>query len=200
VTDEVPTRMRSRADRVNRLCDLGELLNDYGYDVVPDNQREQQFACTLHGRDGKPSARYYPISNSTYCWVCHKTRDSIAYVMAHENVNFVDAIRHLEGRLGLDPLPWEDDVERPRTEVEKIDEMARRRTTYAAERDRTQKLLDRLTEDRDLDAPSVLLFWEVFDRIDYGVERESWPEVKSIAALEHLRQRVFEKIKKVHGG
>ncbi len=194
MNDEAPTRSRARADRVNRACNLGDLLSHYGYNVVPDEHREQQFPCTLHGRDGKASARYYPVSNSTYCWVCHKTRDPIAYVMEHENIGFPEAIRFLEDRLGLDPLPWSDDFERPQTEVDKINEMALRRTTYAAEHERTRKLLDNLTRDRDLDAPTLLLFWEVFDRVDHGITREQWPEAKAISAMEHLRQRVFEKL------
>lgn len=200
MSEEAQTRSRARADRVNRSCNLAELLADYGYNVLADDTREQQFACTLHGRDGKPSARYYPVSNSTYCWVCHKTRDPIAYVMEHESIGFPEAVRFLEDRLGLDPLPWSDDVERPRTEVEKIDEMARRRTTYAAEYERTRKLLDNLTRDRDLDAPTLLLFWEVFDRVDYGITREQWPEAKAVTAMEHLRQRVFEKLGRSIGG
>ena len=91
------TRLRARADRVNQECDLGDLLQGYGYGVVPDRQREQQFSCDLHGMDNKPSARLYGYNNTTYCWVCQKKRDAISYVMEKEHLNFRDAIEQLGG-------------------------------------------------------------------------------------------------------
>lgn len=187
--------MRARADRVNQRCSIGELLREYGYAVVPDPHREQQFSCDLHGADRKPSARYYPATNSTWCWVCRKKRDPIAYVMEKEGIGFRDAIEHLERRLGLDPLPWVQDEERPADALDEIDDIARATASYEKERDRTTHLLEGMTRDRDLDSNTLLAFWEVLDRVDYGVNKESWDERKGIQALVRLRERILERVR-----
>lgn len=188
-------RLRARADRVNAECKLGELLSDYGYGVVQDTHREQQFACQLHGADNKPSARYYPLTNSTYCWVCQKHRDPIAYVMEHENVDFKDAIRLLEERLGLPALPWEDDQVRPRSPVDEINRIADRPVIFDEVHQQMQRFLMSSTEERELDTKTLLLFWEVFDRIEYGVTREKWSDEQGIEGLKLLKQRVLERLK-----
>lgn len=200
-------RLRARADRVVEQCDLGQLLYEYGYSVVPDRHREQQFSCDLHGPDHKPSARYYGPSNTTYCWVCQKTRDAISYVQEKEHVGFREAIETLERRLGLDPLPWEDDRERGPTPQQEQQALARPTRSFEEERRRMEKFLDGLTRDRlderpghhVLDCPSLLSYWEAFDRIDYGVAKENWPEAKGSEGLRKLYDRVLEKIKRAEG-
>jgi hypothetical protein len=190
------------------MIDLGEMLQEYGYAVVSDRQREQQFSCDLHGPDHKPSARYYGSSNTTYCWVCQKTRDAISYVVEKEMLDFRAAIEMLERRLGLEPLPWEDDGQdvpmRPEDELAMI---ARRRVSYQEEHDRMQRFLDGLTGERfdksgaeeGLSCTILLSFWEVLDRVDYGVARQGWPEVTGIEALLKLRERILEKIGRIEG-
>jgi len=189
-------RLRARADRVNQEADLGEMLSEWGYSVVPDRMREQQFSCDLHGPDHKPSARYYGLSNSTYCWVCQKKRDAIEWVMEKEMVGFREAVEHLEERCGLAPLPWDDERERvvlPEDEIEEATVV--RSGTYEQERDRLRKFLETLTKERDLDPPKLLAFWEVFDRVEYGVARQNWGETKGKSALQALRDRVMEALK-----
>jgi hypothetical protein len=190
------TRLRARADRVNQECNLGEMLQSYGYAVVPDREREQQFSCDLHGMDNKPSARLYGYNNTTYCWVCQKKRDAIAYVMEKENVNFRQAIEQLEQRLGLPSLPWTDeDEERPADPRDALDEIANPGASFEDERDRLRKFLSTLTSERDLDAKTLLSFWEVFDRVDYGMARQDWPESKGVAAMAQLRGRLMERLR-----
>lgn len=190
-------RTRARAERIKEECDLGVLLQEYGYAVVPDRQREQQFACDLHGIDAKPSARFYGHNNTTYCWVCQKTRDPISYVMEKELLNFRDAIEHLEKRLGLPPLPWSDEHQRPVTAQDEIAQIEAdaAKTSYTDEKERMNKFLTTLTNERELNQNAILAFWEVFDRVDYGVARENWTEAKGVAALQGLRQRVMDKLK-----
>lgn len=190
------SRLRARADRVNQECDLGDLLQSYGYMVVPDRQREQQFSCDLHGVDNKPSARLYGPNNTTYCWVCQKSRDPIAYVMEKEGVNFREAIETLERRLGLPTLPWEDEQHEGRPDpARELDRIADPGTSYDGERTRIEKLLLTLTRERDLDARTLLSFWEVFDRVDYGVARQNWGEAKGMEAMVQLRGRLMERLR-----
>lgn len=189
------SRLRARADRVNQECDLGELLQGYGYAVVPDRQREQQFSCDLHGLDNKPSARLYGHNNTTYCWVCQKKRDPISYVMEKEHLNFRGAIEQLEQRLGLPTLPWDDEAERVLDPVDEVAEVSRADVNYETERERMRRFLDTLTAERDLDARTLLAFWEVFDRVDYGVAKQSWGEPKGVEALTQLRGRLMERLK-----
>lgn len=190
-------RLRARADRVKKECDLGELLQEYGYAVVPDRHREQQFACDLHGVDNKPSARFYGHNNTTYCWVCQKTRDPISYVMEKELVTFREAVEHLEKKLGLPTLPWSDEQNKPVDVSDEIEAMKKVATSYEDEKKRVRGFLQNLTTDRDLDANNLLAFWEVFDRIDYGVARQNWPENKGAVAMVKLRERVKEKLKEM---
>ena len=190
-------RLRARADRVNQEADLGEMLSEWGYAVVPDRQREQQFSCDLHGPDNKPSARYYGLSNSTYCWVCQQKRDAIAYVMEKELMGFREAVEHLEVRCGLAPLPWDDDRDAPKTPEQEFEEStATRAGTYEEERDRLRSFLDTETADRlnppALSQEKLLAFWEAFDRVEYGVARQNWDESKGSSALVALRGRVME--------
>ena len=189
------TRLRARADRVNETCDLGEMLQSYGYAVVPDRQREQQFSCDLHGLDNKPSARLYGYNNTTYCWVCQKKRDAIAYVMEKEHLNFRGAIEQLERRLGLPTLPWDDEADREPDPVDEFEEIGRHDVGYEDERERIRKFLDTLTSERDLDAKTLLAFWEVFDRVDYGVAKQDWGEPKGAEALTQLRTRLMEQLR-----
>lgn len=195
--EKLRNRMRARADRVLQEINLGEILQEYGYDVVPDRMREQQFSCDLHGIDNKPSARFYGHDNTTYCWVCRKKRDAINYVMEKELMEFREAVQYLEDRLGLDKLPWNDDEDRPLTtnEVEEIQNHQDNDEDYETERDRLRKFLDRLTLERELPAGPLLAFWEAYDRVDYGVARQNWDISKGISALQRLRERVMETLK-----
>jgi len=101
-------RNQRRIERIHEQVDILKLLGDYGYPVRPDMDREQQFSCNMHGdgNDLKPSARVYPENNSWYCWACGKTRDAIETVREKEGLGFMEALKWLEGRFGLEPLPF----------------------------------------------------------------------------------------------
>jgi DNA primase len=191
----VDTRLRARAWRVNEKQDLGALLQHYGYQVYPDPHREQQFRCELHGSDRKPSARFYPSTNSTYCWVCQKSRRPVDYVMEHEGLVLKQAVDLLETRLGLPPLNWRDEEESESDPEEELEKLAHSTLSYAEERKRLRKFLQTLTTEREL-TPNVLLkFWETFDRVNYEVSKEGLEETTGANALQLLRQDVMMSLK-----
>lgn len=141
--------MSKRAKRIKEKISLERVLSDYGYDVR-EGYGEQQFSCDLHGdgRDGRPSARVYPETNSWFCFACGKVRDSISTVMEKQGVDFSSACKLLEKKYGL-PV-WEF--------KEKEEEVVEEVNTEI--RDTVLRRLKRSTEERVLSFNSSLKLWE----------------------------------------
>lgn len=83
---------------------LSEVLKDYNVEFMydPDLADEVQFKCPIHGKDNKPSARFYKSTQSCYCWVCHKRWDTIGFIEDKENLNFIGAIKYILDKYKLD--------------------------------------------------------------------------------------------------
>lgn len=188
-------RLKARAQRVNTECDLGELLQEYGYAVVSDRHREQQFSCDLHGHDNKPSARLYGHTNSTYCWACQTARDPVAYVMAKEHLGFREAIQFLEKRLGLSPLEWQDEqVSKPLSARNYIEGLVEEKKSESLEdlQGRVYRLLKTTTQERDLPQRKLLNMWKVYDHMLYMHQKERWSANTVTNALNQLRSKILE--------
>jgi hypothetical protein len=185
-------RSRRRADRIRTAIPMARVLADYGYAVNPDGgDREQQFPCDLHGdgRDGKPSGRLYPASNSMYCFACGRARDAVSLAMEKEGLKFVDALDKIERRYGLPPLPDdgsddEDESDRP---ADIADALAERPATFAEASDRTDRFLRRVTAARSLPMDATLRLWWEFDRVRHGATNEGWADDRAAAAATSVR-------------
>lgn len=193
------SRARRRADRINEEVSILDVLASYGYEIHTGYDGEQQFRCDLHGtgHDNKPSARVYPDSNSTYCWACDRSRDPIAYVIEKEGVEFMDALKRLEDKYGLPPLPWEDDDFKKNAAdgTEKlVEEALSFDTSYEDDKRRVKRFLDTITQERDLDLITTVKLWEAFDKVTYLVEHEVVPEPKGQKVLHDLLDRAKEKV------
>ena len=112
-----PTRFTRRAERVHREVSILHLLNRLGFAVHPDENRDQQFKCPLHGdgQDSKPSAKAYPSTNLWHCFGCPRTRNTISTVESAMRLDRIAAVKWLEESYGLPPLPFE--VEEPVAEA-----------------------------------------------------------------------------------
>ena len=98
--------IRARAKNVQEHVSIFDVLEHYDI-PVQTRQRQSQYPCTMHGdgSDTSFSARVYPDDNSTYCWACSKRRDCISFVCDKENLTYFQAIKELESRYGVPPLP-----------------------------------------------------------------------------------------------
>lgn len=185
-------RGRKRADRIREMVPMAKVLEAYGYAVSPDaGDREQQFSCDLHGdgSDGTPSARFYPESNSAYCFACGRTRDAISWSMEKEGLDFSSACKKLELRFHLPPLPWDDDEKHDHVPL-----VLDHQTTFADETHRVDRMLQNLTLERSLPMTDTLRLWHDFDKVAYGVAHEAWDERRGKIMYADIRQRVLTAI------
>ena len=187
------SRSRRRADRIREVVPMVRVLYDYGYAVNPDGEdREQQFPCELHGdgRDGKPSGRLYPTSNSMYCFACGRARDAVSLVMEKEGLKFIAAVERIERLYGLPHMPDDGPGDDTDDDVSLSDVFADHPVPYADAAARTDRFLRRLTQARALSIDDATRMWWTFDRIRHGVDREGWSDAKAAADVDALREAV----------
>jgi hypothetical protein len=199
-------RGKKAADRIRADLPMLEVLADYGYAVHPNGgDREQSFSCDLHGdgRDSRPSAIYYPRTNSFHCFACSRSRDTVTLVMEKEGLTFWPAIRKIEKQYGLPPLPWEDDAEspdapRPPTPGQQITSVldGQGEVTWERASARVETFLRGLCEERTLDPAVAVRLWEAYDKVRFLHGEE---KVKERDAA-HLAMKVLAAAKEAAGG
>ena len=150
--------MSQRADRIKREIPLDRVLSEYGY-AVYQGSGEQQFSCDLHGdgSDSSPSARFYPDSNSFYCFACGKARDSIGLVMEKEGLEFAKACSALERKYGLDEWIYKA----PKDPFKRVESPGL--SDLELIQKNTERKLKMLTLERALPYDTMLKLWEGFD-------------------------------------
>lgn len=80
---------------------LNILLEKTGQASV-QTQKPEQISCPFHGVDASKSARYYPETNSMYCWTCKKSWTPIFYWMEYQEIKFMAAARQLADMFEID--------------------------------------------------------------------------------------------------
>lgn len=187
------SRSQARVERIRERIDISQVLIDYGYYVHMG--AEHQFSCDLHGdgRDGKPSARVYPESASWYCFACDRSRDAIETVREKEGIGFMEAIKYLERRYNLPPLPWDDEKDARVPETNPFEETFQRARTYEEERSDAESFLNDLTYDRDMPLDLLLGLWEAYDMICYrmrksegGTQSQGWTDELGAQSMARL--------------
>jgi len=192
------SQAKRRSDRIRAEIPILRLLEDYGYHVSADMDREQQFSCDLHGDgfDRKPSARAYTDTNTWYCFTCDRIRDPIQTVREKEGVDFWSAVKLLELKYKLPALPWEQDESyEPDTIQQDVQRTLNWQTTYAEEVERNSKMLLRITKERSLPMYLVTSLWGALDYIKHQHEIQSLSEHAAMFQLQKIREKVLECLK-----
>lgn len=182
------SRSRARADRIREVVPLDQVLENLGYAVVSGSDREQQFSCDLHGdgSDGKPSARYYPDSQSWYCFACGRSRDAIATTMEKQGMAFSEACKLLESQYNLPPLPWKDDSAIETSTFQEVVPTKKSQPTIDEMAYTLKRLLDGLTKDGTFNMETALRLWEAYDRILFMYREKQVAEDKVRTGLERI--------------
>jgi len=97
-------------DRVAKLrdkVDPGDVLSRYGSPLKYNGHKPEQFSCPFHGKDNKPSTRYYPATDGkpagVWCFVCQERWDSITLFKKFEQFEgpFTRLLTQMERTFGL---------------------------------------------------------------------------------------------------
>lgn len=171
-------RWKRRLERIRKEIPLGPLLSHLGYLIEANAPYEQQFSCDLHGGvDRKPSARFYPHTNSTYCWACQKARTSVDYLVEKTGISFLEALQSLEKSADLPPLPEEDEVQE-----DPVDWGEYALEDHKDAKEILHRLLQAATEERDMRPQGIARLWEEYDRLCL-LEEEGQDTAKSLNSL-----------------
>jgi hypothetical protein len=188
------SRAQQAAERIRVEIPLIRVLEDYGYQVDSRGEdREQQFSCDLHGdgNDTKPSARVYPDGGQFFCFACGSSRDAVALVQEKEGVEFWQAVRVLEQRYNLEPLPWDPTAdERPATVAEEVEQALDRTELPEQALERVARFVDNLTRERSLTPQKCAGLWEAHDRVA-ALHRDGG----EAAAVVRLSHKVLQRAK-----
>lgn len=90
---------------ISKYVKLGNILRETG--VIRTDMDEEQFSCPFHGKDTKPSARYYKSTDSCYCFFCHKSWDLYSFLMQRDTATFKEVVNTLikHYKIDLSKLP-----------------------------------------------------------------------------------------------
>lgn len=192
------SRAKEAADRIRSEISIIQVLHDYGYSVDPDgSDREQQFSCDLHGdgSDGKPSARAYPGSSSFHCFACGRSRDAITLVREKEGIEFWPAVKILESKHGLPPLPWSGDSPSTNDGVGgKLDKILSSNKSLSVEQkfDRINSLISNAYKEEVVTPVECADLWAKYDKIDHYRNEESHQQQVLSGLLDALFEQIFK--------
>lgn len=191
-------RARAAADRIRAEIPIVDVLYEYGYRVHPDGEdREQQFPCDLHGNgsDTKPSARVYPEGGSFHCFACGRSRDAITLVREKEGVEFWQAVKMLEARYGLPPLPWSGpEVDPGKQTVDRIKKALQRDPSQSVDQvfGRIDRMVDSCCRERSAPPHQCAAWWEARDKVFYHYQKEIIAEDAAKAAAFRILSAIRE--------
>ena len=135
--------------------------------------------CPFHN-EKTPSFTVYPASNSYYCFGCGSGGDVITFVRNAENLDYIEAVKYLSDRAGLNmPDDSYDDS------AEKL-----RRTVYAINRETARFYAEFLKNDPNKTGLKYFKGRQLSDktiiRFGLGYAPDSWT-----ALCDHLRKKGF---------
>lgn len=117
-------------ERILETVDMAEVMLSYHTSFLfnPRNADEVQYRCPFHGKDNKPSARYYRATQSCWCWVCHKRWNAIDYVKDAEGLSYYSAINRIieKWKVNVDDI-----LDAPRLDLTKTKKVEESSTTFS---------------------------------------------------------------------
>ncbi|MBU1063735.1 DNA primase, partial [bacterium] len=133
-------------EQIKNRADVMDVVSD----VVQLKQRGRNYfgLCPFH-EEKTPSFSVNPAKGIFHCFGCGKGGNAVTFVMEHENIDYVDALKRLAERYGIE-IQWEkgeDDFEKGETALlYEIHEIARDYYIRQLDSDKGKKALDYLLD------------------------------------------------------
>lgn len=104
--------MSRESQLVDEAVDLLDVARRYKLPWANGDGRDRprQIHCPMHA-DETPSARFYPATNSLYCWTCQKSAGPTGLVVALEGCSWRAAAEQLASWYNVDLTPDPDEEE-----------------------------------------------------------------------------------------
>lgn len=117
ISQDFIEELRSRADVVDTIA---------SYVQLERRGRTYKGLCPFHN-EKTPSFIVYPDTQSFYCFGCGAGGDTITFIRKQENLDYVEAIKYLAGRLGMEvPEDKEDRGASSRKRIAEANKLAAR--------------------------------------------------------------------------
>jgi len=116
--------VRQRVVNIHEKVAAYDVLTRFGVSLRYGS-REEQFSCPFHGKDTKPSARYYPESGTkhshAWCFVCQESWDAIKLwrKFNDDTIPFTVSLAQIEKAYGIET----PDLQRTQQEAQKDEEL-----------------------------------------------------------------------------
>src|SRR6187455_2713155 len=96
-------------DRIRRETDLVALIGESL--KLQKRGRSHVGLCPFH-KEKTPSFHVNPERGFYHCFGCHASGDAIKFVQETEGLDFIEAVRSLAERMGIDVIETTNDAER----------------------------------------------------------------------------------------
>lgn len=165
--------MSRESQLVDEAVDMLDVARRYklAWSEGDGRDRPRQIHCPMHA-DTTPSARYYPDTNSLYCWTCQKSAGPTGLVVALEGCNWHAAAEMLAAWYNVDLTPDPDQAE-----AERLIALARghRAPPTAAELASVRRYASMAQRAVGLDWDAVAPLLEHYEQLDLtDVEPQAW--------------------------
>lgn len=181
----VSLRVRNIHDRVTP----SDVLAKNGVHLKYSGHKPEQFSCPFHGKDNKPSTRYYPEElgkpAAVWCFVCQERWDSIGLFKKFEQLEgpFTRVLALMERAFGLSTPDMPREARRVLEPQENID----LRRLFEVCEHRLKGAKERFTLEGYLKVGSVL------DRLAYQVRQGKQTPAVATQTLQSVLSKIGEK-------
>ena len=178
-----------RVAQIHRQVSCGDVLARNGVHLKYGGHKPEQFSCPFHGKDNKPSTRFYPSNGDkpegVWCFVCQERWDCITLFKRFEQFEgpFTRLLTSMERAFGLTApeMPREAmrfDEGSVNTEVLHLLQMCERRLIGSR---------------RNFTCAGYLKVGSILDRLLYRLEQGSITTAEARSIVQQVLDKIGEK-------